>query len=134
MRQLSVAIVGADHPNRDGGNRRSEIAFCNAGETLSLVPEPKNEFDENAIAVFSARNFQIGYVASARAAYLKKLLKDGRELTAIFQDVAPWGAIARVGIEAPATLPIRQSKELDPEGDAIDPDPGFEPDWIPPDD
>lgn len=99
MRQLSIAVVGANHPNADGGNRRSEIAFCDPGEVLHLVPEPKNPHDEHAIAVFSARNFQIGYVASQRAVYLNKLLRDGHEVTAVFQDVATWGAIARVGVD-----------------------------------
>lgn len=110
MRQLSVAIVGANYPNADGGNRRSEIAFCEVGEPLRLVPEPKNEYDEHAIAVFSARDFQIGYVASQRAVFLKKLLSDGRELHAIFQDLAPWGAVARVGVDCLPTLP--SSREL----------------------
>ncbi len=105
MRQLSIAIVGAAHPNADGGNRRSEIAFCDPGELLQLIPEPKNPHDEHAIAVFSARNFQIGYVASQRAVYLKKLMRDGHDIEAIFQDVAPYGAIARVGIDRKPVLP-----------------------------
>ena len=111
MRQISIAVVGAAHPNSDGGNRRSEITFCDPGEELLLVPEPKNPHDEHAIAVFSARKFQIGYVASQRAVYLKKLMRDGHEVRAIFQDVATWGAIARVGIDCVPELPIEGARE-----------------------
>lgn len=133
--QLSVAIVGANHPNKDGGNRRTEIAFCDPGEPVELRPEPKNPHDEHAIAVFSVRNFQIGYVASARAVLLGGLLRDGHVLTAVFQDVATWGAIARVGVDCAPVLPTgREENEHDEEtrssGDEVD----FWPDYIPPDD
>ncbi len=137
MRQFSVAVVGANHPNANGGNRRSEIAFCDPGEALVLVPEPKNEHDEHAIAVYSARNFQIGYVASQRAVLLKKYMNDGHDLTAIFQDVATWGAIARVGVDCQPTLPATREAEIeaDDAGEPnADPDPPFWPDYIPPDD
>ncbi|MBB5697022.1 HIRAN domain-containing protein [Sphingomonas yantingensis] len=135
MRQFSVAVVGANHPNANGGNRRSEIAFCDPGERLELVPEPKNEHDEHAIAVFSARNFQIGYVASQRAVLLKKYMNDGHELTAIFQNVATWGAIARVGVDCQPTLPPTREAEIEAEhAEEPDADPPFWPDYIPPDD
>ncbi len=133
-RQLSVAVVGANHPNKDGGNRRSEIAFCNPGEPLELRPEPKNEFDEHAIAVFSARHFQIGYIASQRAVYLGKLLRDGHELNPVFQDLAPWGCIVRIGVDIPAVLPApgEDADERDDTGaDEIYQD--FDADPIPPD-
>jgi hypothetical protein len=132
---MSLAVVGANHPNKDGGNRRSEIAFCNPGEPLDLRPEPKNEHDEHALAVYSARNFQIGYIASQRAVLLGKLLREGHELHALFQDVAPWGAIARVGIDCVPDLPAPADHELSVEGQE---DQGcdfdFYPDYIPPDD
>ncbi len=134
-RELSVAIVGAAHPNKDGGNRRSEIAFCDPGERLELRPEPKNEHDEHAIAVFSPRQFQIGYVASERAVFLRGLLREGHTLEAVFQEVAPWGAVARVGVDGPpAHLPPPRSRAA-PERDEysqIDNDEFF-PDELPPD-
>lgn len=131
MRQLSVAVVGANHPNENGGNRRTEIAFCDPGEPLYLVPEPKNKHDEHAIAVFSARDFQIGYVASQRAVLLKKFISDGHQLNAIFQDIATWGAIARVGVDCQPSLP--PAAQIDDE-DPGDFQPDFQPDYIPPDD
>lgn len=133
--QLSVAIVGANYANKDGGNRRTEIAFCDPGEPVELRPEPKNPHDAHAIAVFSVRGFQIGYVSSERAVVLGGLLRDGHVLTAIFQDVASWGAIARVGVDCEPVLPTRREEEADEEetrssGDDVD----FWPDYIPPDD
>ncbi|MEH3107120.1 MAG: HIRAN domain-containing protein [Sphingomonas fennica] len=133
IRSLSIAVVGANHPNKDGGNRRSEIAFCDPGEVLELRPEPNNPHDEHAIAVFSARRFQIGYVASQRAVYLRSLIRGGHSLHAIFQDVAPWGAIARVGINGTPSLPLHGEQAQDEACDA-DAEPAFYPDDIPPDD
>lgn len=137
--QLSVAIVGANHPNADGGNRRSEIAFCDPGEPMELRPEPKNPHDEHAIAAFSARGFQIGYVSSQRAVLLKALMGDGHVITAIFQDVATWGAIARIGVDCAPTLPSGNDQEQDELGDGDGDESGeadteFYPDYIPPDD
>jgi len=135
LASMSLAVVGANHPNKDGGNRRSEIAFCNPGEALDLRPEPKNEHDEHAIAVYSARNFQIGYIASQRAVLLGKLLREGHELHAVFQDVAPWGAIVRVGVDCVPDLPAAADHEDSIEGDGDEGgDVDFYADYIPPDD
>jgi hypothetical protein len=133
-RQLSVAVVGAAHPNKDGGNRRTEIAFCDPGESVELRPEPRNAYDEHAIAVFSARRFQIGYVASHRAVFLSRLLRAGHGLTAIFQEVATWGAVIRVGVDCHPVLPAPgEEPNITPADTAAGP-PEFWPDEIPPDD
>ena len=58
MRQLSLHVVGVNHPNADGSNRRVEILLCAPGEAIRLVPEPKNAADPNAVAVFSVRSVQ----------------------------------------------------------------------------
>lgn len=113
--QLSVAIVGASYNNKDGTNRRTEIAFCDVGEPLELRPEPRNPHDEHAIAVFSCRGFQIGYIASARAVFLKKLMRAGKRIDAVFQDVAPCGAIARVGVDESPTLPLGHDEPDEPD-------------------
>lgn len=136
MRQLSVKVVGANHPNTNGGNRRTEIAFCDPGEPLELRPEPKNPHDEHAIAVFSARQFQIGYVSSERAVLLGTLLRDGHKLAAIFQDIAVWGAVARIGIDCAPALPPKPVTKDDHDIDLDEPEggDGFWPDYIPPDD
>lgn len=131
MKQLSLHVVGADHPNADGSNRRFEILLCVAGEPVDLVPEPKNPADPHAIAVFSARGVQIGYLTADRAPWIGGMLRSGRELKAIFQTATPLDAAIRVGFdgETPMLPPERsalpwQAAESD----------GFYPDFIPPDD
>jgi hypothetical protein len=134
VRQLSVKVVGANHPNTDGGNRRSEIAFCDQGEKLELCPEPKNPHDEHAIAVYSARQFQIGYVSSERAVLVGTLMRDGHTLFAIFQDIAVWGAVARIGIDCAPVLPAKPAPKEDHDVEFAEPevDRAFWPDFIPP--
>ena len=99
MKQLSLHVVGANHPNADGGNRRFEILLCVPGEPIDLVPEPKNPADPNAIAVFSNRNVQIGYLTAERAPWIGGMLRNGRPLAAIFQSATPSGAVIRIAFD-----------------------------------
>ena len=85
VRQLSLAIVGIDYPNQRGPGRRFELEICRSGEPIELRPEPKNKFDEHAIAVFSCRGIQLGYLASERAVLVGTLWRQGHETRAIFQ-------------------------------------------------
>lgn len=68
--QFSLAVVGADYPNKRGPARRFGIALCQPGDPIELRREPKNQFDEFAIAVFETGGIQLGYVRSERAAWL----------------------------------------------------------------
>ena len=68
-RELSLAVVGISHPNANGSNRRFEAMLCVPGESVELRPEPKNKHDSNAVAVFSARGVQIGYLTAAGSFY-----------------------------------------------------------------
>lgn len=112
MKQLSLHVVGANHPNADGGNRRFEILLCVPGEPIGLVPEPKNPADPNAIAVFSSRNVQIGYLTADRAPRIGGMLRNGRPIEVIFQAATPAGAAVRIAFDgehpvlppAPATV------------------------------
>jgi hypothetical protein len=128
MRELSLHVVGADHPNRGGGNRRFEILLCAPGEAVALVPEPRNPVDPNAVMVASARGVQIGYLTADRAAWIVGMLRSGREVAAIFQQATPLGAAIRVAFDgAVPMLPKPVVEDRDPE-------PDFWPDEIPPDD
>ena len=130
--ELSLAVVGAAHPNKDGGNRRSEIIFCTPGEPVELRPEPKNPVDPQAVAVFSARSFQIGYLTAERAPWIGAMLKEGRPVLAIFQQETDFGAWIRANLDgAPPTLPPPQPAGGD-EDPAVDWDPDFYPDEEPP--
>lgn len=128
MRELSLHVVGADHPNRGGGNRRFEILLCAPGEVVTLVPEPRNPVDPNAVMVVSARGVQIGYLTADRAAWIAAMLRSGRPVAAIFQQATPPGAAIRVAFDgAVPVLPEPVVADRDPE-------PTFWPDELPPDD
>jgi hypothetical protein len=132
MQAFTLPIVGAPYANKDKSNRQFEIMLCDPGDLLQLVPEPKNPYDEHAVAVFSERGVQIGYVSSERAVQLALLLRAGRELFAVFQAATQWGAFARIGVDHIPSLPTQRTPVETPDEWGHD-DPGFYPDDIPPD-
>lgn len=95
---MSLAVVGAAFPSADGSNRQFEILLCKPGEPIELVPEPKNKFDEHAIAVYSCRAIQIGYLSAERATRIGALLAE-HEVHAVFQRRADFGAWIRVAFD-----------------------------------
>lgn len=124
--QLSLAVVGADYPNKRGPGRRFEIQLCRPGEPVSLIPEPKNPADPRAVAVYSCRQVQIGYLTAERCGWIGRMLGDGREVRAIFQSATSAGAIIRAALDG-------EEPNL-PEARAVpdpDDDDGFFPDFIP---
>lgn len=125
--QLSLAVVGALHPNRKGPTRLFEIRMCCPGEPVQLIPEPRNCADPRAIAVFSVRNIQIGYLTAERAPWIGNLIAQGKSVRAIFQQAVTSGAVIRASLDgSEPILPV--SVQTPPT-----PDPDFWPDWIPPD-
>lgn len=105
MRALSLAVVGADYPNRRGPGRRFEIALCQPGEAVELRHEPKNPADPLAIAVFSARDVQLGYLTAERAALIGGFIRGGRDVEAVFQRASTYGAVIRVAFDG-ATMDL----------------------------
>jgi len=124
-----LAVVGADYPNKGKQvGRRFEITMCSPAELVQLVPEPTNPADEHAVAVFSARNIQIGYLRSVDAVFVASILRRGDTIRAVFQEATTWGALIRVSFDGSVpVLPERKAGERQ-EPDAIDEDPGFYPD------
>lgn len=124
--ELSLSVVGLDfpHANKSESNRRFEMALCAPGEQIHLVPERRNPADRNAVAVFSARAIQLGYLTAKRAPWTSRRIGEGEEYAAIFQAGTSYAAIVRVrfGGGAPtlpplATTPAAQDDfEPDPEG------------------
>ena len=108
-----------------------EILLCVPGEPVDLLPEPKNPVDPQAIAVFSTRGIQIGYLTADRAPWIGGMLRSGRELKAIFQAATQVGAAIRIafGGETPMLPPERPA--VPSQGTESD---GCWPDFIPPDD
>jgi hypothetical protein len=66
------------------------------GEPVELVPEPKNKYDSNAIAVISPRGGQIGYLSAERAPYIGGRMSRGEDAVAIFQGMGGGSALVRV--------------------------------------
>jgi hypothetical protein len=119
---LTLAVVGVRHPNKDNSDRRFFIRLCVPGEPVELRPEPKNEFDEHAVAVFTKRGKQIGYLAADRAPRIGALIRQGRELQAVFQAETQFGAWIRVAFDgevpvlpSPAAEQLREGADLDPD-------------------
>jgi hypothetical protein len=142
IEQLSIACVGARHPNprRKGqptGNRETEIMFAARGDAVTLRPEPENRHDENAIAVYSPQGVQMGYVSAERTLLIRRAWQEAREVRAVFQERTPWGVWIRVAFDHDPTLPPLVAVQPDlVEPDVIEQvaDDDFYPDYIPPDD
>lgn len=124
--QLSLAIVGVDYPNKRGPARRFELEICQPGEPIELRPEPDNPADEHAVAVFSCRGIQLGYLRSERAVRIGQLIRRGVDVIAIFQEQTQWGGIVRAAFDGEHPMLVNRPKR--PET------PDFWPDYIPPDD
>ena len=101
--------------------------MCRPGEPIELRPEPKNKHDRHAIAVYSARDIQIGYIRAERAPMIGKAMRDGI-VQGIFQQKEKWGATIRVHLDGsdPNLPPVADSRAADW------PPPGSDdPDWWP---
>lgn len=128
---MSLAVVGVQYPNKDKSNRQFEIAVCKPGERIELRPEPKNIADENAVAVYSERGVQIGYLTAERCGRIGSLLRDGVDIRTVFQVQTPWGCWIRAtfdGSEPVVDLNARAMKPQVPAGEGVDPDSDFYPD------
>lgn len=129
---ISLAIVGIPYPNAKGPTRRFELELCKPGEPIELRPEPTNPADENAIAIYSCRGVQLGYVASVRAVLIMQWLRDGAEPKAVFQGISGSGAWIRAAFDG--SEPVVNLEERSPQqapaaggdGDGFWPDPIYE--------
>ncbi len=126
---LSLAVVGADYPNKRGPTRHFAIALCKPGDPIELRREPKNPKDERAVAVFNPGGIQMGYISAERAAWIAPMLDRGRVIKAIFQERMEYGAAIRIAFDGDdPVLPERENRENHTD------DPDFYPDPIYPDD
>lgn len=114
MRQVSLAVVGIDYPNKRGPARRFELEMCSPGEPIELRPEPTNPNDEHAIAVFSCRGVQLGYLKSERAVWIGTLSRQGRTMSGIFQGATASAAWVRVAFDNddPALPVVKPQREV----------------------
>jgi HIRAN domain. len=131
---MSLAVVGARHKNADGSSREAEIEVCEPGEPVFLLPEPDNEFDRHAIAVFSCRDVQIGYVSAERAPRIGTLI-GANDVVAVFQRPGDGCAWIRVSFDG-RTPVLTDAMILGPAeaAEKIGAEPDFYPDEVWPDD
>lgn len=130
-RELSLFVVGLDYANPDKAksSRRFEMRLCSPGEPVELRPEPKNKADENAVAVFSARGIQLGYLPADRAPWIGGKIKQGEEHEAVFQEEGVTAAVIRIRFGGgKPTLPKKRRRPAPPAYDDFVPDPEG-PEW-----
>lgn len=128
---LTLAVVGVRHPNSDKSksNRAFEILLCTPGDPVELRPEPRNRHDPHAVAVFSSRGIQIGYLTAERCGRIGGLIREGREVRAVFQEGADFGAWIRVAFDgAEPLLPLKRPGLRPARDTAADPSAEFYPD------
>lgn len=126
---LSLAVVGVRYPNKRGPTRRFEMMICEPGEPVELRPEPKNPEDPNAIAVYSARGVQLGYLTAERAPWIGGMLKSGIEVRAVFQRMDSASGVIRVSFDGTdPVVPPAPPKRLESDDDVVDEDHGWHPD------
>lgn len=98
--QHTLPIVGIDYPNKVGPTRRFELAMCTPGEELDLVPEPDNPADPSAVAVYSCRGYQLGYLPADRCGRISAMINQGRVVTAIYQGMDQLRGYARIAYDS----------------------------------
>jgi len=123
---LTLAVVGADFPNKRGPTRRFAISLCRPGDPVLLVPEPKNPADPRAVQVQSAERVVMGYLTAERCGWIGGMIAEGRDIKAIFQEPTSYGALIRVTLDA-------NPPDLPPEREPPNHDPDWWPDEMPPD-
>lgn len=96
IEELSLAVVGIGYENADGTSRIDELAKCRRGEPIELRLEPQNKYDSRAIAVFSVRGVQIGYITALRAGWIFGRIVEGELAIAVFQEQEETSAVIRV--------------------------------------
>jgi hypothetical protein len=132
MDEMTLAVVGIDFANEDRvrSNRRFEVMASAPGDPVGLRPEPRNRHDPNAVAVFSARDVQIGYLSAERAPLIGARLRRGEEVRAIFQGLRGSVAYIRVrfGGEVPSLPRAADRPAVSVGDDDFHPDPDG-PEW-----
>lgn len=103
-----------------------ELLLCAPGEPVDLRREPKNPHDANAVAVFSARGVQMGYLSAERAPFIGRRMQQ-EDYAVVFQALAGSMGYVRIrfGGEAP-NLPepgeAAPSSTYDPDAFYADPE------------
>ena len=98
MRSYPSWIAGLNYRGPDGTDRGSYCARFKSGDLLTLIPEPDNAFDADAVALHH-EGHHVGYVP-ARHAWVRRSLAEGDTHRCTVTDVQlESGRALRVGIE-----------------------------------
>ena len=81
-RKRILDLEGEGQRNDDGTARQDELGRCAPGERVTLVREPGNPYDANAIRVLSPRGICIGYLGEQDAATIAPALDRGQRCEA----------------------------------------------------
>ena len=74
---MEIAVHGEAQRNADGISRQDIIAKLKEGEYVSLIREPENRYDQNAVRIDSALG-TIGYVPATQCAAIGALLRNSQ--------------------------------------------------------
>ena len=91
LKPFTLIGTGERFNNADGTSRQRELALCQHGEPVIMIREPANPRDRMAVALFSVRGIQIGYLSREHAQWIGKEMDDGREASAVVTSVASKG-------------------------------------------
>jgi hypothetical protein len=108
MGVYSVAVVGESFANYDGSQRQDVLAKCVPGDRVSLLREPDNPHDCNAVAVVT-RHGCIGMIGRGDL-WICERLDDSRYIEAC---IASIGTSPESGLLG-ATLRVSTDAEVDP--------------------
>ena len=81
LRDIKFKVVGVTFRNDDGSSRQDIIANITQDAPISIMREPTNRFDKNAIKVLYVDQ-QIGYIPREFAQILAPMMDSGRQFTA----------------------------------------------------
>jgi hypothetical protein len=112
INDFRLRLVGERFDNEDGSSRQEELARCAVGEPVELIREPSNPHDPSAVAVYSCRRVQIGYVGADRSAWIGSKMDRGYPVRAI---IGKLGGGRRTGLPLSAVLALNiEGEEPDP--------------------
>jgi hypothetical protein len=102
--------------------------MCRPGDPVDLTPEPNNSADPRAVAVKSEREIVMGYISAERCGWIGRMINEGRDVRAVFQEATPYGAVVRISLDGSnPILPDRPAQSRPNDEDFWPDDPS--PDW-----
>ena len=116
---FSLPICGERFDNEDGTSRQDELRRCSPGELITLMREPDNPHDHMAVAVYSCRGVQVGYLGRERACWIGSKMDRGYLVAGIVHRVkgahlagSALGLVLRLNLDG-------EEPELPDEGDGL---------------